>query len=531
MSLARTVARNTLWSGLDLIVDLLLPPITAILVARAMGPAKLGAFAYILWISTIAATLGNLGIPMAARKYMVDYAGQRRPDVVLAILRVGLVFQAAIAAVVTGAGLCWVWVFLPPEDRIFATLAILAILPSAMMGVATAVNSTMEQLGPNVIASVVGGLINTAGILATLALDWDLVGLAASLLAGRSADTGLRWLLTLRRLPKYLSSLGPSEGWTPKRSPLPPGLSRELSRFCAQSTVLLLLALIVWNRSEMIFLKWFCGLHEVAYYSVAFGLALVPSQIAGPFAKAADTSLFAERGRNVDRGRHVAELYWRYMAMIVLPACFGLAAVSGPLIRVLYGARYYDAVPVLALAAVFGIAAPLGLPASSLATAGGGQGLLVRCGLVAAVVTIVLDVVLVRSHCAVGGALANGLGQTVSTIIIWVFVARRFGFRVAPRFAVRVALAALGMAAVVLGVVHVLPDLAALVVGPLIGVATYAVLLKAGRVVEAEDVDRLLAVERLFPGRARPYYRKLVFQLASPLGADARTGTKHDAPQ
>ena len=67
MSLVRTVARNSLWSGLDLIVEMLLPPIISIIVARAMGPAKLGEFSYVIWISTVAASLGGLAVSGAAR--------------------------------------------------------------------------------------------------------------------------------------------------------------------------------------------------------------------------------------------------------------------------------------------------------------------------------------------------------------------------------------------------------------------------------------------------------------------------------
>jgi hypothetical protein len=75
-----------------------------------------------------------------------------------------------------------------------------------------------------------------------------------------------------------------------------------------------MLAIVVWNRSEMIFLKRYCDIRQIAFYSVAFGLSLIPPQVVGPFSRAAGVSVFAEQGRSAKAGRNVAHLYWRYLA-------------------------------------------------------------------------------------------------------------------------------------------------------------------------------------------------------------------------
>ena len=329
MTRARTVVRNTLWSSLDLIVDFLLPVVTSVLVARVMGPVKLGAYVYIMWISTMAATLGTLGMPMAALKHMTDYAGKRQPEVVVAVLRTSLLFQGLVAAIIVGVAQCWVWFSLPPEDRAYAAVAVLAVFPSALMGIATAANSAMEELRANAIPSMVGGLTQALVVIATLVMGWGLVGLAASHLASRLADTGLRFSLMKRRLPGYLLAIASPDGSVSRPPSLPPGLVGEMARFCAQQTVLLLLTLIVWNRSEVYFLKRFCEIRQVAFYSVAFGIGLLPARLAGPFTHAAKASLFAEQGRSTEGGRRFAQVYSRYTALVVLPAAVGLAVVSG----------------------------------------------------------------------------------------------------------------------------------------------------------------------------------------------------------
>jgi len=516
MSSVRTVARNSLWSGLDLIVDSVVPPIISIIVARAMGPSKLGAFAYVTWISAAAATLGGGGIYAAAQKFMADYAGQKRPDVFRALLRVGLAFQAIVSLVLVSTGLFWVFSILPRDERGFATLAVLSILPSGFMAIATAVNNAVEELRPNVIASVAAGLTYAVGVCATLVMGWELVGLAGAQLAGKTCDCAVRWVLTKRRLPRYLQAMGTSGDSWRKTPQLPPGLAREIAKFLGQSTILVLLAIVVWNRSEMVFLKRFCDIRQVAFYSVAFGLSLFPVGLIGPFARAAGVSVFAEHGRSSQAGRHVAHLYWRYLLLLILPACLGLSILSGPLVRILYGVRYVDAVPVLMVAAALSMFAPLASPATSLVTASGGQGRLVRWGLLAAVATIVLDYWLVRYHAAMGGALANGLGQAISTISIIVIARKEVDFRISLGSTLRVALAALGMAATVALFAHLVPDLVAVVAGPLLGAAAYVAFLRIGRVVEEEDVDRLLEAEGVLPSKLRPLFRRLVRIAASP---------------
>jgi|GEM_PF-5470053 O-antigen/teichoic acid export membrane protein len=523
MSLVRTVARNSLWSGFDLLVDTVLPPIVSIIVARAMGPAKLGVFSYVTWIATVAANLGGGGMSAAARKYMADYAGQNRPDVFRAILRVGLLFQAIVSLLLVGAGLYWVFSALPSDERGFATLAIITILPAGLMPMATSVNNAVEELRPNVIASVAAGLVHAAGMGATLVMGWDLAGLAGAQLASKTCDCVVRWILTKRRLPHYLQAMGASADSLQGAVRLPPGLAREIAKFLGQATVLVLLAIVVWNRSEMIFLKRYCDIRQIGFYSVAFSLSLIPPQIVGPFSRAAGVSVFAEQGRSAKAGRHVTYLYWRYLVLLVLPVCLGLAALSGPLVRILYGVQYYEAAPVLLLAAALSVFAPMASPATSLITAAGGQGRLVRWGLLSAVATIALDYWLVRYYAAMGGALANGLGQAISTIGTIVIARQYVSFRSSLGFTLRVFLAALGMAAVVALFMRLVPNIVGVVGGPFLGVGAYVTFLRIGRVVEEHDIDRLLRAEIVFPEWARPSYWRLVHIFARL--SRARTGS------
>jgi hypothetical protein len=66
------------------------------------------------------------------------------------------------------------------------------------------------------------------------------------------------------------------------------------------------------------------------------------------------------------------------------------------------------------------------------------------------------------------------------------------------------------MAATVALFAHLVPNIVAVAGGPFLGIGAYVAFLRIGRVVEEQDVDRLLEVENVFPSKARPLYRRLV---------------------
>jgi hypothetical protein len=72
--------------------------------------------------------------------------------------------------------------------------------------------------------------------------------------------------------------------------------------FAWQSVASMILALIVWNRSEVILLKYLSSdIRQIAYYSVAFSMAerlLIGSSV---FGSAAAATIFAQYGRDKSR--------------------------------------------------------------------------------------------------------------------------------------------------------------------------------------------------------------------------------------
>jgi O-antigen/teichoic acid export membrane protein len=503
LSLGKTILRNTVWSGLDTLLELVVPQILSILVARKLGPAKLGPFVYVMWISSLTMVIGDFGISSAVRKYLGDAFGKAQWGLARRLVSGAIFLQALVAGVFLVLGLCWVFLALPSSQRVYSSLAVISVLPALLMAIGTAVNSALESLAANVISSMLSVAANAVGTLLTLGFDWGLEGLAAAFLVGRCVDCAVRSSLAAKGLRAYLRkrTAGLEQSGDER---IPRALQKEMFGFCFQSAVLLLLNIVVWSRSEMFFIKHYCDAEQLAFFSIAFTFAMLPKRLAAPFTFAALASLYAERGRNVERGQKVAELCVRYQALIVLPAASGLAALSGPLIRVFYGTRYAQAAPVLACAMALGAIGPLADPASNLLRAASKQHALIWWTAIAGLGVLVLDWALVRSYSAVGGAIANGIGQSAFTMGVFWLATRQHGFRTQSWYLARVLTVSCAMAISVAFLSVILPDVGVLFIGPALGVAVFLTGLRYGRVFNPEDGNYLPTLGAMVPRRYRP---------------------------
>src|ERR1017187_8222199 len=77
-SLKRRIAHNSIWYGIEAGIGILATLATTIVVARLIGPQRLGYFNYIYWLSNTTGGLASLGIPATTGKYMAEYRSEER---------------------------------------------------------------------------------------------------------------------------------------------------------------------------------------------------------------------------------------------------------------------------------------------------------------------------------------------------------------------------------------------------------------------------------------------------------------------
>ena len=498
------ILSNSLWTAIDMGVGLVVAVLSSVLVARTFGPEVLGHYSYIMWLIMMTSLVGRTGIPTAARRYFAqrlarhDIHGARR------VFKALLTAQSAVAAATVLVALGMVEFTMPEGFHLVGILGVLAILPGMVMGVISALNSALERLGPNSQASIISQVLYISGIFGAIKLGFGLEGVIGSLLASRILDLLLRIGFSRTALRRILVSKTPAN-----EAPLGPEEKRDLTRFIIQAVALQIVGIVVWDRSEMIFLKSFSPTVELAFYSIPFTMTLSVFQAQGAFATAATTSLFVVYNECEQAARAMLAVIVKYMAVIAFPLSLGLAAVSNPLMHILYGEQYVQAIPVLMLVAFFGPARSLFIPGEQYLIVSNRQDLLIYTTIGAAVVDLIMCITLIPTWGSIGAGWSNGIAQIAAMVLVWTGL-RRMGVRVSWGAPARIGLSAILMFLAALSLSNLFRPLVALYAAVIGGALTYVFALRVTCALDEEDLRRLLSVAQRVPGPLRSIYEQLV---------------------
>ena len=182
----------------------------------------------------------------------------------------------------------------------------------------------------------------------------------------------------------------------------------------------MLVALIVWERSEFFLLKYLSSdIRQIAFYSVAFSLAdrlMVGSAV---FASASGASIFAQYGRDKSRLPAMTASTFRYLALISIPLHFIAAALAAPALLLLYGGQYVGAVAVVTLAPLLCMPKAFIGPVQSLLQSTERQSYVIIATVLAGLVDIGVAWYLIPTHGAVGACIGSGAAQITAVGAMW----------------------------------------------------------------------------------------------------------------
>ena len=482
------ILSNSFWYGLEQVMEIVVFLGTSIVVARALGPEKLGYYSYINLFVGVITGAGGIGLATATRKYMSEYLALDRPGLAHAVYRFTWRYQVLAGLVITGFGVAGVWIFSEPQFRLMSAILVASILPGVMSWVPAQANAAFEDMSPNTISALWYMFSYAVVVVLTLWFHWDLVGIASASLIGRLVEVVMRTI----PLGKKMKAM-PSE-------PLPAPVRANIRRFCLESIGIQLLMAIIWNRSELIFLRHYSTLEQMGFYSVAAGLASKLLIAPRTFGGATGVTLMVESSRDPGRVDAIVKNASRYLLLAAIPVHLGAAAITWEAIRFAYGARYSGAVPAMVVACLLSL--PLAfqeIPDTLLRTADR-QKQIIGWMVVTAILNIGLDWVLIPRHAAVGAAWGNGLSQAFGVCAMWMAAQRAYSFSLPKRTALRLFTAGLVMAAAAFAVTRTVHGLAGLVLGVGCAVPLYVLLVKLLHGLEPSDRVRLQPIAHRLPG-------------------------------
>lgn len=493
------IVRNSIWWGLETVLEMLVTLASSIAVARYLGPQKLGYYSSVMFPVQVISMAGGNGLAVATRKYMTEVLGQDRPGLAHAVYKFTYRYQAWGACALTTIGMLVVALAMPAGYKLMAAVIIASIIPGLLSWVPAQANLAFEDAAANA-RSAFGYIAAYVTIIAlTIWLRWDLVGIAAALLVGRTVEVVLRTIPLRKRIAALPTEI------------LPPELKRKIGRFCAQATAIQFLTSIVWDRSEIFFLTAFSGVVQVAFYSVSAGLVDRLLILPKTFSNAAGVSLMAESARDASRVAVIVRSSVRFLALIALPLHLGAAIVTRQAITVAYGARYLPAVPVMIIATLLCAPRALQLLPDIMMRSADKQSDLIRCMIYTAIVNVSIDFALIPKYGAIGAAWGNGISQIIGIGLLWMFARRSYQFDWPWKAILRIAAATAVMGAVTYPLSRALQSPAeSLLVSVAVAVPVYLSMIRLFHALEPSDYWRLIMLGKRLPKKPFEIYNSAI---------------------
>jgi O-antigen/teichoic acid export membrane protein len=465
---------------------------TSIPVARTFGPEKLSYYMYLQWLTNISGTLAMVGIPATVRKYMAEYLGRSDFDSAWAIYRTGLRFQSWISAGLLAAGSVLVARAVEPGYRVIALFMLGGVAAKMIACVPSNANTAGGHWRINFISTVIYSSFTVLAVYVCLWAGWGLVGVAASFSLGMVAETLAKSIMALRWLPRAPQAV------------LSPELRRRMFRFSGQGMVLLALQLVVWDRSDLVFLRWLDkDKAQLSFFAVAFNFIDKILNLPQAFSQVVGVSVMSEYGRDPKNLRRFVSTAVKYALMVTVPIMVGCAAISSALIRSTYGKQYLEVIPVLAIGALLAAAKPLLGPLQSLLQAEERQGFLIGWTVCCGVLNVVLDIALIPVAGARGAMVANGLAQLLAVLGVWVRARTAFSLPFQASEVIRILFSGAVMAAVVVALQWTgIPAWTQLAAGIPLGALTYFAVVRCLRILDRDDATRLHSLAGGLRGKA-----------------------------
>lgn len=406
---ASVVALNTVLSFANSGLTLVGGIITSLVIARSLGPDRLGQFSYLVFIANLVVTIFTFGLSGTITKFVSEFSGKFGQAVV------GSLYQwlrrlAPLAIVIVGAGISLVLFFVNHRWHFSLT----TILSAATLGVVIYIATLWRSFAQ-------GRQSFPTLLRVNIWSSW--VGLTAVFLALwlHPSVTTYIWVLALPSAIAIIALLRSFHGLhqSPTDHPELQRQFRTMRSYLWPVAVISILDMIVWQYSEVLILGWFRSSAEVAFYAVAFNIASVAiTTVASSFDAVFLPTISALYGLgDHQRIRMASSASLRFLVFLLIPMCSLLAVLAPGVIRALYGHAYVAAIaitPLLIFSAGFGRISGI---ASSVLYSLHRQKIMLRVMLVVAVVNISLDLILIPRYGITGAALANGAAQIVSTLL------------------------------------------------------------------------------------------------------------------
>lgn len=424
-------------------ISFVLGLLVSVLIARALGPADYGRYAYVVWLAGVLVMLGNNGLTGTGIKFVSESIGRQdaesaagvhgwlRRKQLLCIALVGGAFMLAVPFIQPDGWSGQIWVLI--------CLVQLASAAKSLSMFNTSMAKGYGEFRIEAITNLVASLSNAA---AALLLTW----MHAPTLAYVSmfASTSLVYLV----MSEWLTRRAGLRGQGPRPSA---ELLARVRPHLWWTVGLTGLSALGSKSVETFLLNAWVGAAHVGYFAIATGLTRggVELLVAGLSTVVMPLMGYAFGSGDPNRIRRVFEdatRYYQFLGLVIAGVGWFWADA---LVSVMYGARFAEVVPVFQLMVISSGMMMANGAASAVLTNSDNQRFRVMVTVLSVLLSATAAVLLIPRLGVIGAALAQTVANAICSAVLIVGIRRYVGLDAPWRLLMRQYLAAALAAALV----------------------------------------------------------------------------------
>lgn len=370
----------------------------------------MGTYGYTIWLVGSAAVLANLGLPAALTKYVAEYVGRGDKLTAARVAKTLIRAQLAMASILAVSTSCLMLFGMTVQHSLIGVAAAL-LFTQAIIQSLIAILAGIQRFDR---IALIGIYLGAAQILSVGVAALIHAGVAGMLWATFVSSALAMWLYH-REVAQLLLKPPPQVSDSGVQSPHT-HYSR-IVRFGLTISYVLLLDTIVWQRSEILFLKWYSTLPEIAIYTIAYSIASKLNDVASTFSGTLLPLYSESHGRSgLEAIRPMFVNALKYIQIIMVFPCLLAAALCKSLVYVVYGSTYDSMVIPLRILLISVAITSAGAVGSPVLVGTGRQSFIAKYGTLIAILNITLDFILIPSHGALGASVANCTAQILGVL-------------------------------------------------------------------------------------------------------------------
>jgi len=332
MTSRRRIFKNTAVLASADIITRLIRFALVIVIARTLGPAGYGIYAFAFSFAEVYGVISDFGMSNLIirdtsrnTKYLGRYVGNI------------LFVEAAVSVAAYGSLFILVGLTnLPQEKAVIVYIAVLAYMLTALAQIVQATFKAHERMEYAAVLNVIQQAVTVVLGIIVLYLGYGLLALALTFVVGSVINLAASLVLASTRFarPKFR-------------------LQRHLLTYVlkeAPSFGLIVLFTLIYYKISTLLLSFIQGDAATGWFNAAYAMAVSLAFLPAAFMGALFPVLSRLHVSSHDLAKRIYRESFRYMIILGLPVAFGTTVLADKVIDIVYGAQFYNSAAVMRIA-------------------------------------------------------------------------------------------------------------------------------------------------------------------------------------